>query len=244
MAVALMPTFQVQAWIGGPWSNNSFQENGDDGIYEAVGSLTDGTAMYRWAVHNENPGGQPMVGGQANAALTSNVQFGGLIGSQNPHVIWYRGLVYYGRCFGLVNSDMKTVLVTGNASTTGLNGNNGQMNGVSLNIGDSQLNIGGGGNNITAVVPARKTLANSTFRARLDKYSFSKRFHGHGTISFVGNPDFDLIVIEDFDIIIGDGSPVTIVPLESRSSDSSFLPEGHRVGMKIFGNRVSTVVNG
>ena len=52
-AVILMPALQVQAWVGGPWSNNSYQANGDDGIYEAVGSLTDGTAMYRWAVNNE-----------------------------------------------------------------------------------------------------------------------------------------------------------------------------------------------
>ncbi|MCB1089516.1 MAG: hypothetical protein KDM63_20930, partial [Verrucomicrobiae bacterium] len=44
-ALVLVPSLQVQAWVGGPWGHESYQANGDDGVYEAVGTLTDGTAM-------------------------------------------------------------------------------------------------------------------------------------------------------------------------------------------------------
>lgn len=244
-ALILMPSFQVQAWVGGPWSNDSYQSNGDDGIYEAIGTLTDGTAMYRWAVNNNNAGGVQMVGGQSNAALTSNVQFGGLVGAQSPHVVWYRGIVYYGRCFGIVNSNMGQVLVTGNASNDGLNGGSGQMNGVDLNAGATSGLTGLASGQGTAVIPARKTLANSTWKAKIHKSFPNKRFHGHGTISFVGDPDFDLVLTS-----AGTGNPnsagttVSVTPISSRSSDSNFPSEGHRVGMKIFGTQVSLTVNG
>ncbi|MCB1231537.1 MAG: hypothetical protein KDN19_14805 [Verrucomicrobiae bacterium] len=241
-ALILMPAFQVQAWTGGPWSNDSYQANGDDGVYEAVGTFTDGTAMYRWAVYNEAPGLNSMQGGQANGALTSNVQFGSLVGAQNPHVIWYRGIVYYGRCFGIVNSNMKLVMVTGNASDTGLNGSDGQMNGVDLNTGaTSSIEISGGAGS-SATIPDRKRLANSTFKAKINKSYPSKRFHGYGTISFVGEPNFDIIVVTVPTVTTV--ASVTSFSVTSQSSSSSFLQVGHRVGMKIFGTQVSTQVSG
>lgn len=241
-ALILVPSMQVQAWIGGPWSNDSYQPNGDDGIYEAIGTLTDGTAMYRWAVFNENPGGTAMVGGQANGALTSNVDFGGLVGAQSPHIIWYRGLIYYGRCFGIVNSNMKTVMVTGNASDNGKNGSDGQMNGVDLNTGaSSQIEITTPAG-ASATFPTRKRLANSTWRAKINQSHPMKRFHGYGTIAFIGDPSLDLVIVTVPTVSIAPS--VTVIPIPTGSSDSQFLFEGHRVGMKIFGTQVSTQVNG
>jgi len=54
LAVVLMPAMSAQAWIGGPWSANTYASNGDDGVYEAVATMTDGVGMYRWGVGN-NP---------------------------------------------------------------------------------------------------------------------------------------------------------------------------------------------
>ena len=56
-AICLMPSFSAHAWIGGPFSNNSFfGENGDDGVYEAVGfptsGVSNGVGIFRWAVAN------------------------------------------------------------------------------------------------------------------------------------------------------------------------------------------------
>ena len=203
-AVILMPALQVQAWVGGPWSNNSYQDNGDDGIYEAVGSLTDGTAMYRWAVNNEGTAAGTAFtapAGAINGAHASNVQFGGLFGSTNPHVIWYRGIVYYGRCFGIVNSGLHggLVMVTGNATDNALSGGQ-NLNGVTLTA---------------AANP--KSIANSTFRARINRSSFNKRFHGYGQVHFIGAGD-------------------------PNEGITNFLQHGHKVGMKIFGSQVSTQV--
>lgn len=244
-ALILVPSMQSQAWIGGPWGNDSYQSNGDDGIYEAVGTLTDGTAMYRWAVNNENPGGVAMVGGQANAAQTSNVDFGGLIGAASPHVIWYRGLVYYGRCFGIVNSHMKTVMVTGNASTQGLNGSLGQLNGVDLTTGDASALNFQVARAASATLSNRKTVANSTWKGKITSKYPMKRFHGWGTISFIGQPDFELIVVAVDPLFNFFGSSVEVVTqtIDSTSSSSQFLPEGHKVGMRVFGNQVSLQVN-
>ncbi len=211
-AIILMPAFQVQAWIGGPFSNNSYQTNGDDGIYEAVGSMTDGTAMYRWAVHNENPGGVAIVGPNAGGETTSNVLFGGLVGAVSPHVIWYRGVVYYGRCFGIVNSGLNgTVLVTGNATNAGS---------VFDNTGNP---VGANANGVLITppltTPATKSVANSTFRAKITQKYPMKRFHGRGQVHYFGAA----------------GAPDGI---------TNFLQHGHKVGMKVFGAQVSYQVNG
>lgn len=204
-AVILMPSLQVQAWVGGPWSNNSYQANGDDGVYEAVGSLTDGTAMYRWAVNNQGAGSNTTFthpAGSVNGASSSNVQFGGLFGSANPHIIWYRGIVYYGRCFGLVNSGLHggLVMVTGNATDD-------------ASIGGQTLN----GITLQSVGANVKGIANSTFRARINRSSYNKRFHGYGQVHFIGA-----------------GDPVEGI--------TNFLQHGHKVGMKIFGSQVSTQI--
>lgn len=180
-ALVLMPGMQVQAWVGGPWSNNSYQTNGDDGIYEAVGSLTDGTAMYRWAVNNNGTGANAAITtGAANGGSTSNVQFAGLFGAMNPHVVWYRGIVYYGRCFGMVNSGLHggLVMVTGNATDDALSGGQ-NFNGVTLTAPTA-------GTGVTI-----KNIANSTFRASITRHSYNKRFHGYGQIHFIGegSPD-------------------------------------------------------
>ncbi len=245
-ALILMPTFQVQAWLGGPWSNNTYN-TGDDGVYEAIGSMTDGTAMYRWAVNNENAGGAAMTGAAANGATTSNVQFGGLVGAANPHVIWYRGIVYYGRCFGMVNSYMGKVMMTGNASTSGLSSEDNPVNGVELNSGVQDVPA----ISDTVVLPDTKSVANSTWEGKITSKFPVKAFHGYGTVSFVGAPSLDLltvtvanITVEDGDVFVPSVINVDTNRYTSSSAGPSFLQQGHRVGMKVFGSQVSFAVNG
>ncbi|MCB1064743.1 MAG: hypothetical protein KDN20_17715 [Verrucomicrobiae bacterium] len=249
LAILIMPTFQVQAWIGGPFSGNSYHDNGDDGVYEAIGSMTDGTAMYRWAVNNENAGGVPMTGADAGGSLTSNVQFGGLVGASSPHVIWYRGVVYYGRCFGLVNSNMGRVSVTGSATIDGLSGSGNPNNGVTLNGAGNQSTPAIGN---TVVIPDTKSVANSTWKGKITSKYPMKSFHGYGTVSFLGSPSLDLLTVTVANITVTGGGNVfvpNVINVEtnkytSTSAGSSFLQAGHRVGMKVFGTQVSFSVNG
>lgn len=121
-ALVLMPGLNAQAWVGGPWGNNSPLQSGDDGIYEAVATLTNGAGLYRWAVRNNGvstQGAGQTSGGQTGTnAASSNVLFnGGLLATQSSNIWYYRGIVYYGPAFGTVNSAIGIVSVIGNAAT-------------------------------------------------------------------------------------------------------------------------------
>lgn len=248
-ALVLVPSMQVQAWIGGPWGNESYQANGDDGVYEAIGTMTDGTAMYRWSVFNENPGGAALGGGGGlfgggGSGVTSNVQFGGLSGAASSHVIWYRGLIYYGRCFGLVNSHLKQIMVTGNATDSGLDGGNTPLNGVNLRPGStSSLNITSGLGS-AAAIPTRKSVANSTFKAKLDTSHPMKKFHGYGTIAFLGESPVDIVIVQLGIPGAGALPPSVIgpIPVAVGSATNNFVRQGHHVGMRVIGTQVSTQV--
>ncbi len=143
-ALVLMPSFSAQAWIGGPFSNNSyFGEEGDDGVYEAVGIpvnnrdnpnqvIKNGIGMYRWAVTNNSSFTDDVstsistvfFDDQGNIAftlvdvvpLTSNVYFGGV--NQVSHTWFIEGVAYRGSCEGSANSGLGIVTCIGSASTT------------------------------------------------------------------------------------------------------------------------------
>lgn len=255
-ALVLMPSFQVHAWLGGPWSNDTYQTNGDDGIYEAVATTSNGVGMYRWAVTNQAAGAsnQPNPNpGVLNPAGGSNVEFGGLNGTVSSNVWYYKGLVYYGRCFGIVNSgwnqEFGIVSVTGNGSTDGavggiaINGTGtaglagpGTGNGVVTTAGGTQF---GGGNN--------KGWCNSNFLARITQQYPQKRFKGKGVVSFFGSPDSSSetsTTTLNVDTN-GDGvndTVITTVHVELFGDAEAFSQVGHRKKFLVFGNQVSTQV--
>ncbi|MCB1078882.1 MAG: hypothetical protein KDM64_13765, partial [Verrucomicrobiae bacterium] len=133
-----------------------------------------------------------------------------------------------------------------NATDDGLDGNLASINGVSLNPGSaSSLSISNGDGN-AAAIPDRKKTANSTFEAKLDTSSPMKRFHGYGTISFVGEPAVDIVIVQlgNPGLLGIDPEIIGPVPVNVGSATSNFLFQGHRVGMKVFGTQVSTQVTG
>ena len=167
-AVFLMPSFSAHAWIGGPFSNNSyFSQSGDDGVYEAVGipvnnranpnqRIKNGIGLYRWAVTNNTSFSFTLVD---VVPVTSNVYFGGV--GQVSHTWFVEGVAYRGTCEGTVNSGIGTVNCIGSASDAG---------GTSLiesSFKGKYSSAGDGGQGIPI----------SRFRAR-----------GRGTFIEVGNP--------------------------------------------------------
>jgi hypothetical protein len=247
-ALILVPSMQVQAWVGGPWSGNSHQENGDDGVYEAVATTANGVGMYRWAVQNNldatGIGDFPYPSGQG--FTNSNVQFGGLVGAMSPHVWYFRGLVYYGRCFGIVSSTMGIVSVTGNASDTGFDGSGNGVNGVNLAGGlASDFNFATVGSGSTPI-SNRKTVANSTFQAKISDKKPVKRFKGKGMVSFIGLTDFTLLSIRNPSSVTITGTPAFInsvlvsqTPIAIDASDE-FEQQGAKFKFIVFGAQVST----
>ncbi len=134
-ALCLLPSFSVQAWVGGPFSNNSFfDEVGDDGVYEIVATAANGIGLYRIVVGNNFPGVNPS-GVQASVPsqipntgtiLTNpivvpglnsgNIFFGGL-GSNQSNIWVFRGVSYFGNVIGTVNSAQGIAVGVGTAFT-------------------------------------------------------------------------------------------------------------------------------
>lgn len=116
-AICLMPTFSAQAWIGGPFSNNSFfGEDGDDGVYEAAASAFNGIGLYRIVVGNDFDGVNPTrvnssfgpTPGTASNIYSGNVVIGAY-GSSFSNVWYYEGVFYAGVTQGTASSVMGTV---------------------------------------------------------------------------------------------------------------------------------------
>jgi len=129
-AIVLMPSFSAQAWIGGPFSNNSFSDvGGDDGIYEASASTVNGIGLYRFAVGNEFGGvnsaavassvstdfiiieeDQDIVTNVNSASVASGNVVIGAWGNGFTNIWFYQGVQYFGATLGTVNSANNTVI--------------------------------------------------------------------------------------------------------------------------------------
>lgn len=125
-AVCLMPTFSAQAWVGGPFSNNSFfGDTADDGIYEAAATAVNGIGLFRIVVGNNFDGVNPSsvttslpvvvpLGTNGTFTLTpppigsGNVVIGGLA-SRFSNMWFVNGVFYAGFTFGSASSVTGTV---------------------------------------------------------------------------------------------------------------------------------------
>lgn len=129
-AVCLIPGFNAFAWVGGPYSNNSFSElGGDDGVYEAIGTARNGIGLYRIVVGNSFPGVNPnavqsSVPSQAGVngdltvivpGLNSGNIFFGALGANSSNIWVFEGVSYFGNVIGTVNSAQGRVFGVGTA---------------------------------------------------------------------------------------------------------------------------------
>lgn len=130
-ALFLMPMFSAQAWIGGPFSNNSFfGESGDDGVYEATATTKNGIGLYRIVVGNDFEGSQEIVTAPSRVPLTDGqgnlIGFIDTVGVNSGNVIigafgqasnlWFiEGVSYSGRTTGTVNSVSGAVVAVATA---------------------------------------------------------------------------------------------------------------------------------
>jgi len=247
-AVILMPGLNAQAWVGGPFSNNNSLSTGDDGVYEAVATATNGTGLYRWGVRNNGTGAQTTpTGAEALTGSVSNIQFNaGILGAISSNVWYYQGITYYGRTFGTVNSAMGVVSVIANASELG---NEPLINNIPVtpNIGgNTGLTVAIAGDD-TVLVTARPQpypgTANSSFTARINpagNHDPVKRFWGDGVISFNRETDSIRLISFRIDDV---GTDVTIDGSATSGADSTdFEEQGHVVKFKVTGSQVSTLV--
>lgn len=206
-AVVLMPASQTMAWTGGPFSNNSALPSGDDGVYEAIATTSNGLGIYRFAVRNSGVSSETAGGGtnpNGSTTVSSNVQFSaGLLAASSSNVWYYKGITYYGPAFGTVNSDAGIVVCVGNAESNqpSAGGLQGQAGAAPV---PAQTGVGGV-NGVVIKGPQGGNIgyANSSFTAKIkDKTSPTVRFNGTGEVSFVGEAS----IIAEVEAI----NPVTI----------------------------------
>jgi hypothetical protein len=199
LALTVVPTFQTYAWIGGPFSNNSHTPNGDDGIYEAVaiprgaaltgaapGSGLNGVGLYRWGVTNNSTG---TTGGEGN------VLFGSMAFLNNQHVWYLNGAVYYGMCFGTVNSIVDTIHVVGSAR---------DFVPITNSFIGGGIGPAGGTTPVTPPTVANNATSHFTAKVRRGSYFFAGRnFQGSGRVSTATALDPSTTVTEFRIIVFG-----------------------------------------
>lgn len=130
-----MPTFSAQAWIGGPFSNNSFfGDNADDGVYEAAATAVNGIGLFRIVVGNNFEGvnsagvktSLPVVVplGTNGTFTTAPAPIGsgnvvvGAMGSRFSNIWFIGGVFYAGFTFGTASSVSNSVYAMGEARNT------------------------------------------------------------------------------------------------------------------------------
>ncbi len=128
-ALILAPTFNTYAWIGGPFSNNSyFGESGDDGVYEGIATGPNAIGIFRITVANDFAGSQDLDTGLTTlpgttaaipvpAINSGNIFIGGFGLNEAPasNIWFYEGVSYFGRTSGTVNSALGIVSAVANA---------------------------------------------------------------------------------------------------------------------------------
>lgn len=98
--IAIALTFQglnAQAWIGGPWSNDNYNES-NNGTYSATMTMHNGMGLARWT-------------DSQRAFFTSDLTF-------DQSVIYYQGIIYVGRVFASVDHFTDAVYGTTNGDST------------------------------------------------------------------------------------------------------------------------------
>jgi hypothetical protein len=119
-AFVLLPSYTSHAWIGGPFSNNSYFQQAEDGVYEAIATGQAGVAavgIFRFAVANRAAG---LPSTLPAASVASGNVFIGFLGVTPVSNIWFiNGLRYTGTTLGTVNEAASQVFAAAVATRGG-----------------------------------------------------------------------------------------------------------------------------
>lgn len=119
-AIVLLPSYTSHAWIGGPFSNNSYFQQAEDGVYEAIGTIQPaipgvvGVGIFRFAVANRAVG---LPSTLPAASVASGNVFIGFLGVTPVSNIWFiSGQRYTGTTLGTVNEAAGQVIAAASAT--------------------------------------------------------------------------------------------------------------------------------
>lgn len=168
--VGLLSQSSAFAWIGGPYSENTYDGNAG-GIFSGTIRGRNLTGLFKFAQDD-----QPYVS-----------TFG-------DSVVYHKGMTYYGECYGQI--DFNSSLVSGitNGSNNGTNANDPNQSSYYRNVSGQGYGVqnGTGTGNVTTngTAPAfgsdSVANANSHWSGRVENKKFAMRFTAKGEMAFFG----------------------------------------------------------
>lgn len=198
----------AMAWVGGPYSNNT-PDGKSGGVFQGMISMKNGSGMFRFA-----SGAEPFISPNANS------------------VVFHKGLVFYGDCFGMVDFPSKRVSGITNGLTTITYDQN---PGVTA-TGTPLLQFSNGSENYICNTQWNGkftcTAPNPIFKAKGYAYIFERDYSNTITT--------DIITTGIIEELPGDPPPIRETTISQSITQSEPTPK-QRVKIKVYGSRVSTI---
>ena len=215
--MALLPMGKLHALQGGPFDFNS-PGGLRGGVYQAIMMIPNGNGMCRFSDEQ-----------------------GGAIALFSDSVVYYKGIVYVGNAFGVVDLDVGFVSGITNGVSDG--GQNSAPRGGFGAPGAARQQPGASGRAFSSS-GGNAGICNTSFTAKVDTQGASTRFYGDGEASFLGALDQPAITVNiDLDDTVGNTTTDIDRDLVSTLGENrSFNQRGERVRMKVFGSRINFTV--
>ena len=210
-ALLTLQAMPASAIVGGPWDNDNFDPL-NQGTYQAALFLRNGVGMARF----QNDAGH---------------QFSRF----NQSVIYYRGIVYTGTCFGFIDhqSDLVIGITNGDTNNTVIVENQvGLTPGLPFNALTGTVDSGEGRN---------IQRCNTSWQCRITDDAPILRFEGDGEARFFGDlSTFEEITNTTNTTIIGDTTIDTDTTFSDFGGEDDTFPDvGVRAKLWAFGSQIS-----
>ncbi len=182
---------QAFAWVGGPFDNGfhsaALEQNS---IYQATLSFKNGSGFCYF---------------QPNASVvpenTGTTTYATRGASNNRSVLYYKGITYFGNCFGFVDGEARFIQANFNASSEASTETSSISGGTSATQTTLNPSVY---SNITA--SGKSFTANGAFVGKISQTAPSLRFHGQGEISFLtpnGADSINTLAYQGYSGLIG-----------------------------------------
>lgn len=165
--IGLLSQSSALAWVGGPYSNNTYDGNTGGTFGGTIrGYKTSG--IFKFAQDN-----QPYVS-----------TFG-------DSIVYHKGMAYYGECYGQVDFDSSSISGVTNGANNGINTNDPSLGSTYRNVFGTGFGVQNGSDAGNAATNEFGNLnaatANSYFNGKIESKKFAMRFTAKGEMSFFGN---------------------------------------------------------
>ncbi|MES2706493.1 MAG: hypothetical protein V4726_07815 [Verrucomicrobiota bacterium] len=174
--VGLLSQSSALAWIGGPYSNNTYDGN-TGGVFGGTIRGAGTSGIFKFAQDN-----QPYVS-----------TFG-------DSIVYHKGMAYYGECYGQVDFNSSSISGITNGANNGTNGSDPNQSPFYRSVFGTGFGVQNGtdaGNATTNVFGnINAASANSYWSGKIESKKFAMRFSAKGEMSFFGNASEVTITID------------------------------------------------